>query len=73
MALSTIEVHAARGIAEGVLGIDDLMPAEAHTAIADWMRENPAKGLNDARAAFGDTYSYGQLRMVQAWVKREAD
>ncbi|MDX9750255.1 MAG: AAA family ATPase, partial [Flavobacteriales bacterium] len=50
MALSTIEGHAARGIAEGVLGIDDLMPAEAHTAIADWMRENPAKGLNDARA-----------------------
>jgi hypothetical protein len=71
MSLSTIEGHAARGIAEGVLEIDTLMSAEARDTLADWMRENPDKGLNDARAKFGDTYSYGQLRMVQAWVKRE--
>lgn len=71
MALSTIEGHAARGIAEGVLEIDALMPTDARDTLADWMRENPGKGLNDARAEFKDTYTYGQLRMVQAWVKRE--
>lgn len=71
MAKSTIEGHFARGIAEGVLEIDGIMPAEERDTIADWMRENTDKGLNDARANFGDRFSFGQLRMVQAWVKRE--
>lgn len=72
MSLSTIEGHAARGIAEDVLNIDELMPADTRDILGGWMRENPDKGLNDARANFGERFSYGQLRMVQAWVKREA-
>lgn len=72
MARSTIEGHFARGIGEGQLEIDALMPMEERETIADWMRENEGKGLNDARANFGDRFSFGQLRMVQAWVKREA-
>lgn len=70
MSLSTIEGHAARGIAEDVLRIDELMPADTRDTLGDWMREHPDKSLNDARANFGDTYTYGQLRMVQAWVKK---
>ncbi|HNU57717.1 MAG TPA: helix-turn-helix domain-containing protein, partial [Flavobacteriales bacterium] len=61
----------ARGIAEGAVDIEALMPAEERETIAGWMRENADKGLNDARANFGDRFSFGQLRMVQAWVKRE--
>lgn len=72
MAKSTIEGHFARGIAEGVLDIEALMPTEEREIIADWMLENNDKGLNEARANFGDRFSYGQLRMVQAWVKKEA-
>jgi hypothetical protein len=72
MSVSTIEGHAARGIAEDVLDIDALMPAEERDAIAGWMQEHADKGLNDARANFGDRFSFGQLRMVQAWVKKEA-
>ncbi|MBL8001783.1 MAG: AAA family ATPase [Flavobacteriales bacterium] len=72
MSVSTIEGHAARGIAEDVLDIDALMPAEERDTIAGWMQEHPDKGLNDARANFGDRFSFGQLRMVQAWVKKEA-
>lgn len=71
MAKSTIEGHLARGIAEGVLEIEALMPAEERDAIADWMREHAGKGLNDARSELGGRFSFGQLRMVQAWVKRE--
>jgi len=73
MSLSTIEGHAARGIAEDVLHIDDLMPAEHREPIADWMRAHPEHGLNEARAHFGDRYTYGQLRMVQAWVRKEKE
>ena len=70
MALSTIEGHAARGIGEGVLAIEELLPAEERDTIADWMQEHPDKNLNDARNEFGDRFTYGKLRMVQAWVKR---
>ena len=73
MSLSTIEGHAARGIAEGIINIDALMPAEKHETIADWMREHPDKGLNDARSEFGDRFSFGQLRMVQAFVRNEQE
>lgn len=68
MAKSTIEGHFARGIAEGVLDIDALMPAAERDLIADWMRENPKEGLNGAQKHFEGRFSYGQLRMVQAWV-----
>ncbi|MBP7407460.1 MAG: AAA family ATPase [Flavobacteriales bacterium] len=72
MAKSTIEGHFARGIAEGAMDIEGLMPEVERDAIADWMRENPKEGLNGAQGHFQRRFSYGQLRMVQAWVKREA-
>ncbi len=71
MAKSTIEGHFARGIAEGVLDIDGLMPVEERDLIADWMRENLKEGLNGAQKHFDGRFGYGQLRMVQAWVKQE--
>ena len=70
MAKSTIEGHFARGIAEGAIDIDGLMPAEERDTIADWMRENPKDGLNEAQKNFQGKFSYGQLRMVQAWLKK---
>ncbi|MEZ4758029.1 MAG: AAA family ATPase [Flavobacteriales bacterium] len=71
LSLSTIEGHAARGIGEGILEIDGLLPAGDRDTIADWMNDNPDKNSGEVRAHFGDRYSYGQLRMVQAWLKRE--
>lgn len=72
MAKSTIEGHFARGIAEGEVDIAKLMLESERDAIADWMRENPKEGLNGVAGHFQGRFSYGQLRMVQAWVKREA-
>ncbi|HRD52533.1 MAG TPA: AAA family ATPase [Flavobacteriales bacterium] len=71
MARSTIEGHLARGIAEGELEIDGLMPEAERDLIADWMRENPKEGLNAAASYFEGRFSYGLLRMVQAWLKLE--
>jgi hypothetical protein len=71
MARSTIEGHLARGIGEGLVEIDGLMPEAERELIADWMRENPTQGLNEAAGYFDGRFGYGQLRMVQAWVKRE--
>jgi hypothetical protein len=66
----TIEGHIARGIAEEVLEIDAVMPAETRDVIAEWIQEHADANLNDARANFGDRFTYGQLRMVQAWLKK---
>ncbi|MBS1942639.1 MAG: hypothetical protein JST38_17360, partial [Bacteroidetes bacterium] len=53
------------------LEITAVMEDAVRDHIADWMREFPEKDTNAARAQFGEQYSYGQLRMVQAWLKRE--
>ncbi|MBK8228151.1 MAG: AAA family ATPase [Flavobacteriales bacterium] len=71
MAKSTIEGHFARGIAEGEVDIAELMLESEREAIANWMRENPKEGLNGAAGHFQGRFGYGQLRMVQAWVKLE--
>lgn len=71
LSLGTLEGHAARGIAEGEVEISAVMEDAVRDHIADWMREFPEKDTNAARAHFGEQYSYGQLRMVQAWLKKE--
>jgi hypothetical protein len=71
LSLGTIEGHAAKGITEGEVEIDAVIAADTRDKLADWMRENPDKGSNDVRAHFGDAYSYGQIRIVQAWLKVE--
>lgn len=71
LSLGTLEGHAARGIGEGEVEISAVMEDAIRDHIADWMREFPEKDTNGARARFGEQYSYGQLRIVQAWLKRE--
>ncbi len=71
LSLGTMEGHAARGIAEGEVEIGAVMEDAVRDHIADWMRDFPEKDTNAARVHFGELYSYGQLRMVQAWLKKE--
>ncbi len=71
LSLATLEGHAARGIASGDVDISAVMEEAVRDHIADWMRDFPEKDLNGARGHFGELYSYGQLRMVQAWLKKE--
>jgi len=71
MAKSTIEGHFARGIEEGAMDIDGLIPDAERDRIADWMREHPDASMSSAQLHFIKEFSYGQLRMVQAWVKKD--
>lgn len=70
LSLGTIQGHAARGIEAGELEIGALMPEAERDAMAAWMRDNPDQGLNAAQQRFEGRFSYGQLRMVQAWLKK---
>ncbi len=69
LSLGTIEGHAARGIGEGILEIDTLLPNSDRDIIAGWLRENPGKNTAEVRVHFGEKYSYGKVRMVQAWMQ----
>lgn len=70
LSVGTIEGHAARGVGEGEVEITSVISALELDAMADWMRANPERSINDARAHFGERFSFGQLRMAQAWLKR---
>ncbi len=71
LSLGTIEGHAAKGITEDLVDIDAVLSVQIRDVIANWWRENPDKHSNEARAHFGEKYSYGQLRIVQAWVNHQ--
>ncbi|TVR41663.1 MAG: helicase [Cryomorphaceae bacterium] len=67
MAISTIEGHLARGIEEGELSIEPyISPEELQTINAAFdAAKDPS--LNAVRADLNNKYSFGKLRMVQAW------
>lgn len=70
LSVGTIEGHAARGIEAGEVDISKVMKNDHRDMIADWMRASPDLGLNAAQQHFEGHFTYGQLRMVQAWLKK---
>ena len=65
---TTIESHMAPGIRSGQVDIARLMTDEARTAIAERLNEFPEATTKDHVVALGNAYSYGQVRMVDAWI-----
>lgn len=66
---STIESHVAKGIAEGEVEIGMLMDEPTRNTIADYITGNPEIGSSEVFGHFAGRYSYGKLRMVQAWLR----
>ena len=66
---STIESHVAKGIAEGAVEIGSLMDEPTRDTIAGYITSNPEVGSGDVFGHFAGKYSYGKLRMVQAWLR----
>ncbi|MGB0403970.1 MAG: helix-turn-helix domain-containing protein [Salibacteraceae bacterium] len=65
MALSTIEGHAVKGIQEGEVSVNTLLPKDTIEVIALSLKKSK-KGIKEIYAAFNGKYSYGEIRMVQA-------
>jgi len=65
-ARGTIEGHLAHYIGTGELDILEFMEVEDVNAIFEYFSENPNALHSEARAFFGEKYSYGQLKMVEA-------
>ncbi|MBK8582942.1 MAG: AAA family ATPase [Flavobacteriales bacterium] len=71
LTVGTLEGHVAKGIGEGVLEITDYLEKPKVEAVSTWMKANPEADSKAAMEHFAQAYSYGQLRMVQAWLKQE--
>lgn len=71
LARSTIEGHLAYFIGLGELNIFDLMDEADVRKIEDFFVENNTDASSEAKAHFGETYSYGQIKMALEWMRRE--
>ena len=69
---STIQGHVARAIAAGELPIGDFVPEADRDRIAVHLATLEEVKLAEVRAYFGEAYGFGTLRMVQAWMERQA-
>jgi len=66
MSQITIEGHLAFYVQQGRLKIDQLMDTSKIPAIKQAMEQSNGKLLTPIKAILGDTYSYGEIRMVMA-------
>jgi hypothetical protein len=72
LAPSTIEGHMAHWIEVGKVDIHQLMPAEKLGNLESEMTRMADKPLGEIRQALGNAVSYGELKMVQAHLKRRS-
>jgi uncharacterized protein YpbB len=70
MALTTIEGHIARGIQDKELSIDTFMESDVRDTIAKALKDNPGANSGEMFAKLKGKFSYGQIKMVQAYLAR---
>lgn len=68
LAPSTIESHLALFVARGELGLEGLVDPKKAGRIAQYFTEKGGSSLRDAREALGESYTYGELKMVFAFL-----
>lgn len=68
---STIEGHLAHFIGEGELSIFDLIEETDVRAIEAFFLERQTTASSEAKAHFGDRFSYGQIKMVLKYMELE--
>ncbi len=68
---STIESHIAKGIQAGEVNIDSFMEEDDRETIAMIIKDNPNENSGFVYGKLKGEYSYGQIRMVQAYLSRK--
>jgi uncharacterized protein YpbB len=64
LALSTIEGHLSHFVSTGELDIFQFMSPQKVIEISDYFKINNSRDIGPAKAHFGDSVSFGELRMV---------
>jgi hypothetical protein len=55
----------------GELDIHDVLEKQQLDEIAEFFTKNNTQATAAAKEHFGDKYSYGELRLVVGWLRRE--
>jgi len=71
LAATTIEGHLAFYIYTGALPLSALVQDKKKTAIKDAVESYGAEKLSPLKEVLGDEYSYGEIRAVIAWMRKE--
>jgi len=69
---STIEGHLSFFVEKGKLDINKLLSPEKQQAIKKELATDHNNSLSEVKTALGDDYSYGEIRMMQAYQKHLA-
>jgi len=67
--VATIEGHLAHYITTGDLSIQEFLSPEKLKLISDYFLHNNTKLLGEAKAALGETVSYGELKLVLNYIE----
>ena len=70
LTISTVVNHLCHYVAQGEIEPADIMAPERVEAIADYLATAPGQGVVAAHGALKGEYSYDEIRLVMAWVKR---
>lgn len=73
LAETTIEGHAARGVAAGKVDIGSFLETKEIDEIRTAYGKEGEKTMSEVFAGFKGKYTYGKLRMVQAVIKSESE
>jgi hypothetical protein len=69
-AIMTIEGHLAHYIGTGELKIEQFVSSEKLSLISEYFTNNPESNLSLAKVSLGEEITYGELRYVQAFLKK---
>jgi ATP-dependent exoDNAse (exonuclease V), alpha subunit - helicase superfamily I member len=69
LAVSTVEGHLAHFVTEGELDVCKIMNSDKVDKIVSYFENHAEQGLLEAKNALGDDCSYGEIRMVKAYLK----
>ncbi len=70
---STILGHLAHYVIEGELGIRDFVSTTHENKIREFISSHPDAHFGEIRTALGESYTYGEIKIVASLMKKEAD
>jgi GTPase SAR1 family protein len=72
LVLSTIESHLAHFVAKGEVAVDRMLPPEKRQVIEEKLQQMPDRKLSEIKLALGGDYTYGEIKIVQAYLQYQA-
>lgn len=73
MVPATIEGHLSRYVENGQLELTEIMEPSKIDTISEYLQNNRMTSLSDTKNALGETVSYGEIKLVQSYLKLQSE